>query len=450
MADAKISQLPVGNTPLAGTELLALVQEGETRRVPASALQGPPGLPGGEGPPGAAGLSAYEVATSEGFVGTEGEWLASLKGATGARGEKGDTGAGLTIKGELNSPAELPATGVEGDAYLIAGDLYVWTGGTWANVGNIQGPKGDQGNQGPKGDVGATGPQGDPGIQGPKGDTGTQGIQGPKGDQGTQGPKGDIGATGPQGDQGVQGAKGDQGIQGPKGDIGATGPQGDQGIQGIQGTQGPKGDTGTQGIQGPKGDVGATGPAGTTTWAGITDKPVFGNAATKDVGTAAGTVAAGDDSRLSNSRAPTGGAGGVLSGSYPNPGFAVDMATQAELDAVAVVKADKTTPTIVGLREKRVSMAANNMDLALGNLFTKTSTGAFTLTVSNWAAAGDVATAILSLTNGGLGVVTYPSGAKFAAGTAPVLTASGRDVLGFYSDDGGVTSTWLLLGKDVK
>lgn len=49
--------------------------------------------------------------------------------------------------------------------------------------------------------------------------------------------------------------------------------------------------------------------------------------------TAAGKVVQGNDSRLSDSRAPSGTAGGVLSGTYPDPGFAVDMATQAELNA---------------------------------------------------------------------------------------------------------------------
>lgn len=44
---------------------------------------------GGTGPQGPAGKSAYQVAVDEGFVGTEVEWLASLKGAQGDPGAPG-------------------------------------------------------------------------------------------------------------------------------------------------------------------------------------------------------------------------------------------------------------------------------------------------------------------------------------------------------------------------
>lgn len=41
--------------------------------------------------------------------------------------------------------------------------------------------------------------------------------------------------------------------------------------------------------------------------------------------------------------APSGSAGGVLGGTYPNPAFAVDMATQAELNAEATTRGDADT-----------------------------------------------------------------------------------------------------------
>lgn len=130
-------------------------------------------------------------------------------------GEKGSDGTSVTILGSYNTLAELEAahpTGTLGDAYMVAGDLYVWNGSAWEDVGQIQGPQGDTGPQGPQGATGATGPQG------PKGDTGDTGAQGPKGDTGA------TGATGAKGD------KGDTGAQGPQGATGATGPQGDDGV----------------------------------------------------------------------------------------------------------------------------------------------------------------------------------------------------------------------------
>lgn len=113
-----------------------------------------------------------------------------------------------------------------------------------------------------------------------------------------------------------------------------------------------------------------------------------------------------------------------------------------------VVKA--LAPTITGLKETKVAMAANAIDLTLANYFTKTISGATTLTVSNVPATGIAASFILDLTNGGSAVITWFSGVKWAGGTAPTLTTAGRDSIGFFTHDGGTTWSGLVLGKDIK
>lgn len=107
-------------------------------------------------------------------------------------------------------------------------------------------------------------------------------------------------------------------------------------------------------------------------------------------------------------------------------------------------------PIATGLKEVRAVVAASTLDLTTANLFTKTVTSLLTWAVTNTPAAGTVASFMLDLTNGGAFAQTWWTGVKWAGGIAPILTASGRDVLGFYTHDGGTTWTGLMLGKDVK
>jgi hypothetical protein len=104
-----------------GTEaawLTSLVgPQGDTGDQGPQGIQGIPGEPGAEGPQGEAGpqgiqgvpgadgtdgvdgddgapgISAYQVAVNNGFVGTESAWLASLVGADGTNGTDGEDGA---------------------------------------------------------------------------------------------------------------------------------------------------------------------------------------------------------------------------------------------------------------------------------------------------------------------------------------------------------------------
>lgn len=106
--------------------------------------------------------------------------------------------------------------------------------------------------------------------------------------------------------------------------------------------------------------------------------------------------------------------------------------------------------TTTRLFETRVAMGGNDIDLSTGNWFTRTISGATTFTVSNVPSAGTTAAFVLDLTNPGAGTITWWATFKWAGGTVPQLTASGRDVLGFYTHDGGTTWNALLLAKDIK
>lgn len=121
--------------------------------------------------------------------------------------------------------------------------------------------------------------------------------------------------------------------------------------------------------------------------------------------------------------------------------------TAPTLNSAVVNGATINNPTMVGVKEPKVSMAANNIDLSLGGSFSKTITGNTTFTVSNVPANGFVTGFFLVLTNGGVGTITWWSGVKWAKGIAPILTANGRDRLMFITEDGGATWDGALMAS---
>ena len=249
-----------------------------------------------------------------------------------------------------------------------------------------------EGPTGPAGPTGATGPTGAAGFMGSVGPTGPQGPTGAVGADsiipGPTGPQGVAGPTGAQGAQGLAGPTGPTGAQGLQGPAGPTGPTGAQGTQGIQGNAGAEGPTGPQGLQGLQGAAGPTGPTGATGAAGFM-----------------GSVG------------PTGPQGPA--GTAPIE-VAVDLGTGTAID------------------------------LSAGSVFYKTMTSAQTFTLSNVPTSGLVASFILELTNAGTYAPTFWANVRKAGGTAVSFTASGTDVLGFYTRDGGANWRMIVLSLDSK
>lgn len=111
----------------------------------------------------------------------------------------------------------------------------------------------------------------------------------------------------------------------------------------------------------------------------------------------------------------------------------------------AVLKAYSETVNAIGN-----STGAVAINLTLGNVVTATSTGITTWSVTNPAASGKCSSFVLILTNGGAFAQTWMSGIKWPGGTAPTLTASGVDVLCFFTINGGTTWRGVISELDSK
>jgi hypothetical protein len=113
--------------------------------------------------------------------------------------------------------------------------------------------------------------------------------------------------------------------------------------------------------------------------------------------------------------------------------------------AGAVTGADQTVSAINLKDYGEITNALGNVtgattvDLNDGNSVTATVTGAVTWTFSNPTASDEMCGFTLKLVNGGSAAQTWPASVDWPSATAPTLTASGTDVLVFFTVDGGTT-----------
>ena len=197
-------------------------------------VPGTPGAPGEVGPSGAAatlvaGLTTTTAPGTNALVSNSGSTSAAVFDFEIPRGDKGDIGQGIVIKGSVPNHGALPPTGNQpGDVWIATdtGHGWAWNGTAWVDIGPIQGPPGQDGPPGVDGQPGVPGVAGSPGaaatVAAGTTTTGAPGTNAAVINTGTSSaavfaftiPRGDVGAVGPAGSPGGVGSPGAPGAAG--------------------------------------------------------------------------------------------------------------------------------------------------------------------------------------------------------------------------------------------
>lgn len=132
----------------------------------------------------------------------------------------------------------------------------------------------------------------------------------------------------------------------------------------------------------------------------------------------------------------------------------LDLSSPPAIGGTAPAAGTFTTLLSTTMRETKAIITPSGgiytVNMNVGNYFTLTATANVVFAVSNVPASGTAISLILDITNGGAYVINWWPNTKWSGGTAPTLTASGRDILGFYTYDNGATWSGLVLGRDMK